>query len=501
MKNSNIITFFIMIVVTIAGITSKSIIYDEVYAADKSAANISAQISAGWNLGNSLDCYSNSYAQGQQEALNQENLWGNPRVTKELIDYVKGCGFTAVRIPVTWYFNTYRDESGNLHIKQEWLQRVAEVVNFCISDGLYVVLDSHHDGKLFTAGVSEERFASMLLDANSLWSEISTYFAAYDYHLIFEGYNEVVNSEKSMEYSANAAEQMNRLNQAFVNAVRAAGGQNSDRVLIVPTLFHDYRTSFLEGFKLPSDSAYKRLIIGVHFYPTGIGQDLDQSLNNLKGYSDKFGSPVMITEFGVKASALSEDLRSVYISNYVARAGSRGIKCFIWDNGALNDYGLVNRKDFSSSKTNLISAFFAGVNGNKYDYSSFYLFDSMKGIEVKRPDLATGIIREEYWTTVTVQMSDLMGIPVPATATKCFVTANSGGDASDVHLEAYVFYDASGNMVSSGWLSGGSGKILDIPSGASYVKVSALSPYRRVTAEEYAAYFKSGDLSLSVGFY
>ena len=128
-------------------------------AAGPSASSIHAEIKAGWNLGNSLDSHYAKSARNGEANLDQETIWGQPKVTKAQIDYVASLGFNAIRVPVTWYTHSYRDSSGVLHVNKEWLARVKEVVDYCLADNLYIFLDTHHDKSLIYAGVSDGEFA------------------------------------------------------------------------------------------------------------------------------------------------------------------------------------------------------------------------------------------------------------------------------------------------------------------------------------------------------
>ena len=175
-------------------------------------------MNVGWNLGNSLDSH---YGDRKEDnpALGQERTWGNITITIELIDHIADLGFNTIRIPVTWYYNTYTDENGNLKVHEEWFDRVQDVVDYAIANDMYVFLNTHHEQPIIFTGTDEDTFAQVLSDAEDLWRKIATYFKDYDEHLIFEAYNEVDNIEQSWSYSAKSAEQMNRLNQVFVDPV------------------------------------------------------------------------------------------------------------------------------------------------------------------------------------------------------------------------------------------------------------------------------------------
>src|SRR4030043_227920 len=93
------------------------------------AQQIASQMKIGWNLGNTL------------EAICGENAWGNPNTSQRLIDSVKAAGYDAVRLPCAWDCHT-----ANGVIDPAWIARVKEVVDYCINDSMYVVLNIHWDG-------------------------------------------------------------------------------------------------------------------------------------------------------------------------------------------------------------------------------------------------------------------------------------------------------------------------------------------------------------------
>ncbi len=163
----------------------------------------------------------------------------NPMMTRKLIDYVADQGFNAIRIPVSWYYNTSRDDEGRLVINPDWLARVKEVVDYAMDNGMYTIIDSHHDSHfdknvtlLFYTDVEDEEMSCVLADARTLWTQIAEYFKDYNEKLIFESFNDVNSkvTNSGFRYSQRAVRQMNELNQAFVSAIRATGGNNARRV-------------------------------------------------------------------------------------------------------------------------------------------------------------------------------------------------------------------------------------------------------------------------------
>ena len=184
---------------------------------DITPAAIAKEMTAGWNLGNSLDAYG-TYS------LNNETYWGNPKTTKAMIDAVKNEGFNTIRIPVSW--GEHVGSAPNYTIDTAWMNRVQEVVDYAMADGMYVLLDTHHE----TSWLKPQ---SATLDASqkqlvAIWTQIAERFKAYGDHLLFEGMNEPRIVGSSNEWSGGDADgraAVNVLNQAFIDAVRKTGGQ------------------------------------------------------------------------------------------------------------------------------------------------------------------------------------------------------------------------------------------------------------------------------------
>ena len=231
----------------------------------KKAKDIARQMVPGWNLGNTL------------EAIGGETAWQPTKTTQAVIDCVKAAGFNSVRIPCSW--DIHSDANGK--ISAEWIGRVKEIVDYCINDGLFVVLNDHWDnGWIEVLGFSKSKDSYQAVDEASitakitrlkdLWTQIATAFKDYDEHLLFAGLN-----EPFQEYGLfNSRHQtltpiLCRYNQAFVEAVRATGGNNAQRTLVVqgPSTNIASSCQFMKADKLPE--AAGRLMVEVHYYDPG----------------------------------------------------------------------------------------------------------------------------------------------------------------------------------------------------------------------------------------
>ncbi|MBN2351419.1 MAG: glycoside hydrolase family 5 protein [Spirochaetales bacterium] len=315
----------------------------------------------GWNLGNTLDSYSGgSYTDGWIEKNTDrsprayETAWGNPVTNKEIFETVRAAGFGAVRIPVTW--GPHMTAAGT--VSAVWLDRVEELVQMALEAGLYCIVNSHHDtGSDSASWIKAGSVGSAAREAKftGMWRCIADRFAGYDGRLLFEGFNEILDAKSSWEKSdADSLAVVNRLNQLFVDAVRASGGHNARRFLIVSTYAASGGQNALAAFQLPNDVVPDRLIVEVHDYSPmdftwqqenvswmktrahwGTGKDYVEHANRFDRLKKRFidrDVPVILGEFCAdNKDNLADRIRFAQASVRLAR--ERGIACFWWDAG------------------------------------------------------------------------------------------------------------------------------------------------------------------------
>lgn len=333
---------------------------------DTEAMEFVKNMKAGWCLGNTLDAYSGSGNAG----LESEQSWGNPVTTKEMVAEVKNAGFGTIRLPVTWHNHLEQEEgSDSFSISSDWMDRVQEVVDYAFDNDLYVILNVHHDTAedvYYPDSVHYEQSENYI---RTVWGEVAERFKDYDEHLIFEGMNEprlVGNSyewnfQESSEECKDSADCINRLNQVFVDTVRAGGGNNAQRYLMVPGYAASLAGVTTDLFQLPADSAENKLIVSAHAYTPynfalqsqsesgatdsfpadgGAGRsDIDYLVNSLYQKFVSQGVPVIIGEYGARNKNNNLQDRVNYYSYYVAAARAKGITCCVWDNGAFAGNG------------------------------------------------------------------------------------------------------------------------------------------------------------------
>ncbi len=358
---------------------------------------VAESMGAGWNLGNQLEANSGGMV--------SETAWGNPTVTQELISAVADAGFDTIRIPVS-YLDKIDDDNGYA-VDEEWLDRVEEVVQYCYNEGLYVIINVHGDGyNTITGGwflVNGEDQDYICEKYAALWSQIATRFRDYDEHLIFESMNEEFDGSydtPNLEYYAN----LNTYNQIFVDTVRASGGKNDHRWLLVPGWNTDIEyTTGDYGFELPSDenctAGESRLMVSVHYYAPwdycgeedlktilwgeygtkmkdtygfpamnqskwGEEDYLDEMFTALKETFVDNDIPVIIGEYGCidKTTAYPDFAGEIqgnraYFDGYVAgKAASMGMIPVYWDNGynGVYGFGLFNRTTYEQTQPEII---------------------------------------------------------------------------------------------------------------------------------------------------
>lgn len=332
------------------------------------AVEIAREMKLGWNVGNSL------------EVPGGETKWGNPVVTKQLIDSVSAAGFNVLRIPCAW--NSYAD-SNTLVIDENWLARVKEVVDYAYANGMYVIVNSHWDDGWLEEHPVYAYQEKVNHKQKVYWTQIANYFSDYDEHLLFAGTNEV--RENYGEPTPENIEVQESYNQTFVDAVRATGSNNATRTLIVQT----YNTNTWHGLKymtLPDDSTDGRLMVEIHHYdPYDFtlnvnggcmcwGEDtpeeescawaqeayVDTLFSRIKQKWTDIGIPVVMGEYGAmrrtaykgdtlmgKQLAAHTKSRAHWLAYNTQKARACGVIPVYWDNGYIrqgDSFGLFNRE-------------------------------------------------------------------------------------------------------------------------------------------------------------
>lgn len=286
-----------------------------------------SEMGMGWNLGNtfdSIDC------NNLNDELDYETAWvpNKERTTKEMILKVKEAGFNTIRIPVSWHNHVTKsvDDSGNIsfEISDPWVARVKEVVDYCYDEGLYVIINIHHDDEKYGyIYPTEDRKEESIAYITSIWTRLANEFADYDCHLIFEVMNEARLFGTADEWVANSANAkiamdfINEYNQAGVNAIRAVNkGYNEERFIGCP----GYAASIdcRDKYVLPIDpgSYPGRIMVSVHAY-TPYHFTMDTSETSISKYSTQIEKDIDYLFSAIQNKWLAKDVPA-YIGEWGA---------------------------------------------------------------------------------------------------------------------------------------------------------------------------------------
>lgn len=342
------------------------------------------EVVAGWNLGNQLECGARGLdgesviLTNPSDAITAETAWGNPVVTKKMIKAVKEAGFDAVRIPVRWQHHITNPQA--MSIDRAWMNRVKEIVDWCLEYDMKVIINTHHDKWLESRPLNqykEENCQKLAL----LWLNIASEFASYDYRLAFAGTNEVHEPDNWGKPTAENLAVQNAYNQTFIDIVRSTGGNNLKRHLIVQTYvcnpeFGLYNNDFIiptdiEGngndymsvefhYYVPWDfcGEAKRDFWGAPYAQYG-GSEMDEK--NMESLFAKVhqtwaskGLGVVIGEWGVTDHYQTSQMElgrqniSYYCNCLMTLSRKYGFSTFVWDNNSFGNgadkFGIFDRR-------------------------------------------------------------------------------------------------------------------------------------------------------------
>lgn len=336
------------------------------------------KMGVGWNLGNTFDATKGDWNRNADE-MTVETSWVGIKTTEAMIEAIHNAGFSTIRVPASWHDHV----SGPDHeISEKWLNRVQEVVDWAYNRGMYVILNIHHDEDQFLPASSHYEESAHYVAC--IWQQLAERFKDYDERLIMESLNEprLLNSSYEWVFDPNAtecadaADCLNRLNQLFVDTVRAVGGNNATRYLMVPAYCAAPANAVRDSFVLPADSAENKLIVSVHAYTpydfalnmNGAGtfgtqaqkQEIVSFMNSLYNKFTVNGIPVVIGEFGAMVKVNNLQDRTDWTAFYVATASARNMPCVWWDNNVFSGngerFGLLDRKTVSFPHPSIVEA-------------------------------------------------------------------------------------------------------------------------------------------------
>ncbi len=235
----------------------------------------------GINLGNTLEACDNNVGIKTNAPLSYETHWGQPKTTQAMIDGMKAAGFDTIRIPVAWMTNATHLYEGDYTIDADYMDRVEEVVCYARKAGMYVIINDHWDGGWYGMFGSEsaETRALAMEAYKGMWQQIAERFRDYSDYLIFESANEELGGrfdENSPLYCSDSVVTYltdderyaltNEINQTFVDVVRATGGNNATRFLLIAGYSTDINQTCDDRFQMPKDTVDSKLMVSVHYY-------------------------------------------------------------------------------------------------------------------------------------------------------------------------------------------------------------------------------------------
>jgi len=359
----------------------------DIVGVERTAPELARSFTLGWNMGNTL------------EATGGETSWGNPMITPPLIELIKDSGFDAIRLPVAWNSNNYANPQ-TAEIDSAWLDRVEQVVQMCVDEGLYVILNIHWDGGWLENNVTPDAQVAVNAKQKAFWEQIATRFRDFDERLLFASANEPnVDTQTQMDV-------LLTYHQTFVDAVRSTGGKNAYRVLVIQGPRTDIEKTYSLMDALPVDTVPNRLMAEIHFYTpyqfTLMNSDADwgkqfyywgegnhsttdtahnptwgeeATVDHLFGLmKEQFvdeGIPVILGEISAmrRSNLTGENLtlhlasRDSYHEYTTRRALENGIIPFYWDNGGLGNHasGIFDRWNRTVFDQRTMDALLAGA--------------------------------------------------------------------------------------------------------------------------------------------
>ena len=363
---------------------------------ESTAKELAGKIFAGINIGNTMEV---PLGEGVEPGTSGETGWGNPVINEDYIRGLRNAGFNAVRVPCAW--NSHIEDFETFKVSDKWMARVKEVVDMIVNNGMYVILNIHWDGGWLENNCTPDKQEANNKQQKALWTQIANQFKEYDERVLFAGCNEP-NAENAEQMAVLATYE-----QTFVDAVRATGGRNAKRVLIVqgPTTNIEKTDQLMA---LPTDIVEDRLMVEVHYYDpfpfclmdkdetwgkmsyfwgsqmSKVSAELKdrcstyaanaeavntELLKMKKKYANQ-GIPVILGEYGAyyrKALASEEyyDLHKASVDEWLYEvtrlSKNNGLIPFLWDTGAL-----ISRKDGSVIQQTQLDNIMKGANDGVY---------------------------------------------------------------------------------------------------------------------------------------
>ncbi|MDX8045618.1 cellulase family glycosylhydrolase [Gracilibacillus sp. S3-1-1] len=291
----------------------------------------------GWNLGNTFD------AIGEDETA-----WGNPFVTQELIQKVADEGFKSIRIPIT--FDQRMEESGDYLIDEDFLERVDQAIQWSLEEDLYVMINVHHDSWVWIEEGMQQNHEQTVERFNAIWTQLADRYKDEPIQLMFESINEPRfwgTAQESQQY-------LDELNTHFHQIVRASGGNNDSRPLVLPTLDTGSEPEKVAPlYQYMTELNDPNIIATVHYYGfwpfsvniAGYTRFEEDTINDIHTTLDRVhdtftanGIPVVIGEFGLlgfdaDTGVIQQGEKLKFFEHFIHYAEEKDLVHMLWDNG------------------------------------------------------------------------------------------------------------------------------------------------------------------------
>lgn len=390
-------------------------------ASFETAKDAVKNMGVGWNLGNTLDA--NDATKTWKTTAEHETCWGQPVTKPELLKMMKEAGFGAIRVPITWY----QEMDADGKVNDAWMKRVKEVVDYVIDNGMYCIINVHHD-----TGADSGNYKSWLKASTSsyntnkakyegLWKQIAEQFKDYDQKLLFESYNEMLDEKNTWNEPVDKTDGYKAINsyaKSFVTTVRATGGNNKDRNLVVNTYSASSTPDAMQNLDLPEESNH--IIFQIHSYPnwqnkSNAKKEIDNLISNIKSkLLDR--APVIVGEYATFTTWPSEidyyakDKEvALYAMDYlIQKTKENGIGTFYWmgmSDGSYRDMPAFHQADLAQT---LIKAYYGSIDGYKYptadDFEIVY--------DISYNDEWSELFLFGSWDRTAVNLSGYKGIRV-----------------------------------------------------------------------------------------
>lgn len=348
----------------------------------------------GWNLGNTfeaVDTWSDRNSSWFQEPI--ETAWGNIPTTKEFLKNLKAQGFNSIRMPFTCY--TRIGDAPDYKIMDKYLDRYAEVVQWAVDAGLYVIVDMHGDAWAWGTKIGLDD-GTLMNKYKVLWTAVADKFKDYPQQVCFESFNEPkfdVQYSNEEEQVKKEAKILNDVNKTFYDVVRTSGGNNATRMLLLPLVNTNARdweceelSNALAGYNDPNMMVtfhyygywpFSTNIAGTTTYNNQVKQGIEDTINVMDKYFTSKGVGVIGGEYGVLSeSHVDHGEYLKYMNDLIYTGTTHKMNMMIWDAGQL-----IDRSNFTwkiDGLKDVVTSAQKGINSSSTECDTIFVKNSTR---------------------------------------------------------------------------------------------------------------------------